>query len=71
MCLQYTAAKTMNDKLNRGYKRKCRDLTINIESLKKKPRMESMPHYSQANPPRDHGLQVEPNWTDIILTCPL
>ena len=33
----YTSAKTMNDKLNRSYKRKCRDLTINIESLKKKP----------------------------------
>ena len=60
----YNTAKQLNDKLNRNYKRKCRDLNINIESLKKKP------HYSQAAPPKDHGLKIDPKWTDIILTCP-
>ena len=45
-------------------------MSINIESLKKKPRMQAKPHYSQANPHKDHGLNVDPKWNDIIMTCP-
>ena len=43
----YTTAKQLNDKLNKNFKRKCRDLNINIESMKKKARMDAKPHYTQ------------------------
>ena len=46
----YTTAKTINDKLNRNYKRKCCDLNINIESLKKKQRLDAKPGCSTQRP---------------------
>ena len=46
MCTLYTTAKKLNDNLNKNFKRKCRDLNINIESMKKKARMDAKPHYT-------------------------
>ena len=38
VCTLYSTAKKLNDNLNKNFKRKCRDLSINIESMKKKAR---------------------------------
>ena len=67
--LQYTAAKDMNKDLITRFKRKTSDLEINLESLKKRPRLDR-PHYTQASPMPDHQLQIELKWTDLILPCP-
>ena len=54
----YSTAKKLNESLSKSSKRKCRDLSINIESLKKKPRVEARPYYISGVPPRttDGGL---------------
>ena len=38
--------------------------------MKKKARMDAKPHYTTGAPPRDHGLKIDPKWTDITMTCP-
>jgi len=70
VCTLYSTAIKHNDNLSRSVKRKYRDLSINIEMLKKKPRMEAKPFYISGIPPKDHGLRIDPKWTDLILTCP-